>query len=128
MRGSVLVGGRVLLVLVGVIAIFFLFFPARQLVGQRGDIEDLTARLQALETENARLAAEIERLEDPEELEVLARERLGLVRPGEQAYYFVDPQEAVREREADASSVEAEAPSAWDRAWSWLVDLVRGGA
>lgn len=103
-------------------AAFVLFFPTRQLVQQHRHINDLERRLAALDGENARLAQEVNRLEDPTELEVLARERLGLVRPGERAY-FLEPQE----RPAAPAALKAPPHrSWWSRTWSSVVSLLRG--
>lgn len=113
--------GRLGVVAVLLVAVFVLFFPARQIVQQRGDMEGLEARLAALAAENERLAEEVARLENPEELEALARERLGLVKPGEDAYYFVEPSSP------EADEAPAEEPPPLSRAWSWLTELIRGG-
>jgi cell division protein FtsB len=103
-----------------VIGAFVLFFPARQLIAQRARIDELAERRSALRAENARLSAEANRLADPNELEVEARDRLGLVRPGERAYY-IQPSEA-----AGAESTSERSPGLWSRAWSWLSSLIRG--
>ena len=57
--------------------------------GERQELgEGAVRRLQ----DNAALRAEIARLRsDPKYLEALARERLGLVRPDEMVYRFLDP-------------------------------------
>jgi cell division protein FtsB len=81
---------RMMLVVVLAGAAFVLFFPSRQLIAQRAHISDLERRLVELRTENQMLDEDVARLTDPAELETLARERLGLVRPGERAY-VVDP-------------------------------------
>ena len=114
--------GRHRLLVFGALAVaaFILFFPARHLISQRDRIDLLEERRNALQAENRRLAAAASRLSDPAELEVLARDRLGLVRPGERAY-FVEPSESPEEpKQATASQ------SVWGRAWSWLKTLVRG--
>lgn len=49
-------------------------------------VEALEAELEALKERNQMLRAEVEQLKTPEGVEALARESLGLVRPGEQAY------------------------------------------
>lgn len=114
-------GQRRLMFLITLIgAGFILFFPARQLVGQRDEVDALERRLAAVRAENQRLSQEASRLSDPQEVEVLARERLGLVRPGEQAY-FVEPTQP-------PARVEQSVPtrSFWTNAWTWLRSLVRG--
>lgn len=70
------------------------------LVGERGLVERLRARrqyhdvarsLEALRAENARLRETARRLEeDPSTIESLAREELGLVRPGELLFIVKD--------------------------------------
>jgi len=52
-------------------AVFVIFFPARQMVAQRTNLDDLQTRLAQLEMQNKRLSNEIARLQDPGELEVL---------------------------------------------------------
>ena len=119
LRMSVIGQRRLMIAATLVVAAFVLFFPARQLIVQREQINTLEARRSALRAENERLADRASRLSDPAEVEAMARERLGLVRPGEKAY-FVEPTEAP---EAPAAASE---PSPWSRAWSWITSLVRG--
>lgn len=113
---------RVMLLIVLVGAVFILFFPARQLVQQRQRIGSLEDRLVQLRVENELLSQDVDRLSDPAELEVLARERLGLVKPGERAY-FVEP------TKPKATSEPAPAPRAswWERTWEAFTSLLRGG-
>lgn len=103
-------------------ATFVLFFPARQLVEQRQRIGSLEHRLTELRSENELLEQDVKRLSDPAEVEVLARERLGLVKPGERAY-FVEP---VKPKATAAPA--SPSKSAWyERSWDWLISLLRGG-
>ncbi|HEX2030566.1 MAG TPA: septum formation initiator family protein [Actinomycetota bacterium] len=60
--------------------------PVRQYFEQRADIAELERTVQELERQRARMREEIERLHDPAYLERLARECLGMVRPGEIAF------------------------------------------
>ncbi|HXF37809.1 MAG TPA: septum formation initiator family protein [Actinomycetota bacterium] len=78
----------VLAVLLTVVAVFAVA-PARAYLDQRATIARLERRAQALTRANARLQAEIERLKDPSVIERLARECLGMVRPGEIAFVAV---------------------------------------
>lgn len=113
---------KLLLVLGVGVAAFLLFFPAKQLVGQQERIHRLEDRLEALQRENRELSEEVERLSDPEELELVARERLGLVEPGERLYAFTptpSPEPTPEPKAEDDEPI-------WSRAWSWLVSLVRG--
>lgn len=68
-------------------------YAAMMLVSARGRIASAEADLAALEAEAATLRREnlalqyqIDRAEDPELIASLARERLGLVRPGEKVF------------------------------------------
>lgn len=54
---------------------------------------ELSARLTAIEEENLRLLQELEDTMGEEELAQLARERLGLVMPGEKIFYFTTDRE-----------------------------------
>lgn len=119
-RVSPLSQRRAFVVAAILIGAFVLFFPARQLVSQRGRIDELSERRTTLRAENARLAAEASRLADAAELEVEARERLGLVRPGERAYYITPSGSKPAEAEPEPPR------SIWSRAWSWLAALVKG--
>lgn len=60
-----------------------------QLWRLQGEVESLHREVQALEAENERLARAIAELRhDPAVIERLAREELGLVRPGERVLRF----------------------------------------
>ncbi len=52
--------------------------------------ERLRVELQEMRDENARLREELSRLDDPEAIEKLAREKLGLVKEGDKVYRFVE--------------------------------------
>jgi cell division protein FtsB len=63
--------------------------PLRAYVQQRGRLSDLQRQAQQLEGQNAQLANRVKELRDPAVLERLARQCLGLVRPGETAFITV---------------------------------------
>jgi cell division protein FtsB len=115
--------GRLMIIVCMIAATFVVFFPARQLVAQRTNYEDLQTRLAQLDMQNKRLSNDIARLQNPDELEVLARERLGLVKPGEHVYLFVSP---------DATPVPPPVPTlpahkpVWSRVWSAVAAFFRG--
>lgn len=112
---------RVMLIVALVLGAFVLFFPSRQLMAQRDRIGSLEDRLLQLRAENELLDEDVKRLSNPAELEVLARERLGLVKPGEHAY-FVEP------TKPKSTTAVADAPEAswWDEGWDWFTSLLRG--
>jgi cell division protein FtsB len=64
-------------------------FPVRQLLAERAHTSSLERQAQLLERKKARLDARIQRYHDPIYLERLARECLGMVKPGEVAFVVV---------------------------------------
>jgi len=83
------------------VACFFLILIVTSLFGKKGVMELRRARrtlaaaetrIRALEADKARLEAEIDRLEkDPRAVEKAAREKLGLVEPGEKVVVIPAP-------------------------------------
>ncbi len=67
--------------------------PYRQILDSLRQVSSARAELTALEEDNEVLAADIAALQTDEEVEKLAREKLGYVRPGETAYVVLDPPE-----------------------------------
>lgn len=67
-------------------ALFLTMFPTRTWLDQRNAIAASTAELEELDAELAELDARLDALDSPEEIELLAREEYGMVRPGEEAY------------------------------------------
>ena len=63
--------------------------PLRQYLSQRSEIGSLERKIEALIQERNRLEVRIEQLNDPKELERIARECLGMVKPGEIAFVAV---------------------------------------
>ena len=66
-------------------------FPFRQILAQNRQVENTEAKLNALQAENAALEDRIEALNTDVELERIAREEFGLVRPGEKGYTVESP-------------------------------------
>lgn len=66
------------------------FFAAslRSLHRAEDSVRERQLHLEELERENARLKARIESMNSDEGIEAMARERLGLVMPGEKIFYF----------------------------------------
>ena len=88
-RPIVLLGPAVILVVALALATNVL--PLRQIVAQRSEIAATQSTLEDIMAENAALDGQISALETPLEVERLAREELGYVRPGEQAFVVMDP-------------------------------------
>jgi cell division protein FtsB len=93
--------------------------PYGQIVDSRRQVSSARAQLAALEAENAALEADIAALETDAEVEKLAREKLGYVRPGETAYVVLDP---------PGTSEETEPAIGGDRRGQDLVDKVWGSS
>ena len=78
---------RVLLAMVTVAAVLFLFaFPVRTLIDQRHQTAQAERQAKGLAAENAKLSQEATQLQTNSEIEQLARQRYGLVEPGDKAY------------------------------------------
>ena len=86
--------------------------PYRQIIDSRNEVESARSRLAQLEQENAALGADVEALRTDAEVEKLAREKLGYVRPGETAYVVLDPPGTPDEEQAPAAP-----PAPVDRTW-----------
>ncbi len=84
----------VLLFLVIGAAFLTQLIPYRQILDSNRQVESAQEQLASLEAENRLLAADVAALETPEEIEKLAREKLGYARPGETAYVVLDPPES----------------------------------
>jgi cell division protein FtsB len=64
----------------------FAVAPARAYLDQRAQRNQLANQVSQLEQQNAALQQQLDRLHDPNELERLARECLGMVDPGQIAF------------------------------------------
>lgn len=105
--------------------------PLRQIVEQRQEVADAQADLAALERENAILTDQVTALQSPVEIERLAREKLGYVRPGEAAYVVIEEEvESTESFPADVESQpdEGDAIPFLSRIWDFVTgrDLVEG--
>lgn len=97
--------------------------PYRQIIDSNRQVEAARNELAALEEENTLLQADVAALESPEEIERLAREKLGYARPGETAYVVLDPPGA-----GLAVTRAKPAPEAPERTWVEKIwDFVSGG-
>jgi len=76
-----------------VVAFLFAFvYPTRTYLSQREQIKRAQDRLEVLREQTATLRRDTERLRGDAEVERIAREQYGLVRPGETPYVIVPGQ------------------------------------
>lgn len=89
-RSGVRVTPRAAVLLVVVMLLgLALVYPARLYIDQRGKVAELQRQTQELSDQKVLLSRQIDQLGDPAYLERLARECLGMVRPGETAFVVV---------------------------------------
>jgi cell division protein FtsB len=69
-----------------VVVLFVVVLPLRTLLDQRGETDHARDVLKLLKAQNAQLDADARRLQDDAEVERIARELYGMVRPGETPY------------------------------------------
>ncbi|REK41111.1 MAG: hypothetical protein DWQ20_00475 [Actinobacteria bacterium] len=94
--------------------------PYRQIIESNRQVEAAEAELAALEEENRLLEAHVAALETPEEVERLAREKLGYARPGETAYVVLDPPSS-GEPAPQAQPVEPAPDRTWvEKIWDFI--------
>ena len=110
-------GWAVVVTLVAVGVLFVAVFPTRTWLGQRTELQATQRRLQVLSTENAELAARVQRLNTDAEIERLAREQYNLVRPGEEAYAIL-PSPPPPRPVAPAAPPAEDDPGLWSRVWA----------
>jgi len=94
--------------------------PFRQLVSQQRQIERSQDQLAALERENEALSEDIEMLGTDAEIERIAREQYGLVRPGEVAYVVVTPEETPVAATLSDPVVRSDERPWWQRVWDFI--------
>jgi len=81
---------RLALFLVVLVGLLFAFvYPTRTFLDQRSETNKARAQLELLQSENQRLARESKRLSTDAEIERLAREKYGLVKPGERPFVII---------------------------------------
>jgi cell division protein FtsB len=79
-------------IMIGLALVGFLFafvYPTRTYLHQRGQIQSAEERLDLIQRETEELQRDTERLKGDAEVERIAREQYGLVRPGETPYVIV---------------------------------------
>jgi len=78
-----------LLALVVAVLLVYLFVPIRAYVAQRDKLNQLEHQTQILEQQKASLERQVRMLNDPQYLERIARECLGMVKKGEIGFIVV---------------------------------------
>lgn len=109
------------LIVLGFVLLSMAWSPLRGLTAGSERIEQLTASRNELRKEVDRLEDRQDRLMDPQELELIAREEYGLVKPGEIPYVVVTPEADPQLRDQRERST---APKPWhQRLWSAIRQL-----
>ena len=108
-RGRLTPAGAGLVIAVAVL-LFALIVPVRTLVQQRSDLAQLQQQERLLERQNAAMKAQVARLLDPAYLERIARECLGMTKPGEISFVVVSPGSGRRGSAAAGSPAGDRAP------------------
>jgi cell division protein FtsB len=86
-RRAKLRGALLLVVCIGLL--FAFVYPTRTFLDQRDRMNRSREQLSVLERENAKLVDGAHRLQNDAEIERIAREKYGLVKPGERAFVIV---------------------------------------
>lgn len=95
--------------------------PYRQIIDSQRQVSEARNHLAALEAENERLEADVAALQTEAEVERLAREKLGYVRPGETAYVVLDPPASDQPPPPPPAEVEEVEDQTWvERLWDFL--------
>jgi cell division protein FtsL len=95
--------------------------PYGQIVDSRRQVADARAQLAELQTENQELQDEVDALGTDAEIEKLAREKLGYVRPGETAFVVLDPPGTPEVTGSQESSSAPAAEETWvDKVWDFI--------
>lgn len=94
--------------------------PYRQIIDSQRQVTAAQERLAALEEENAELQADAAALNTDEEIEKLAREKLGYVRPGETAYVVLDPPGSNHSAVVEEEVLSVDERTWVDRIWDFL--------
>lgn len=102
--------------------------PARELYKQFQEVKKLEKELASLRQQNEKLKEEVERLKTDAYIEQQARARLGLVKPGEQAYVIVPPKQSAKEGRAKEEArkkalKKAAKPQTW---WERVITFFEG--
>lgn len=110
-------------VLVAALSMFTNVVPFREIVSQNREVADTRAYLESLRASNESLESRAEALATPLEVERLAREQLGYVRPGETAFVVIEPAppERVYVEDYEGEELSLPDPKPWYiRLWDYV--------
>ncbi len=101
-------------------------FPFRQMIAQQRQVDQTEAHLQSLVAENEALEETVAALHTAPEIERIAREQFGLVRPGETGYTVEAPEAPAPAVPAPPAVEEIDERTLLQRFWDFLTgrDLV----
>ena len=95
--------------------------PYRQILDSQRQVNSARAQLAALEEDNEVLSADVTALQTDEEVEKLAREKLGYVRPGETAYIVLDPPAEETSPKPQTDNLDLPEKRTWvDQLWDFV--------
>jgi len=108
-----------LLVSLGLVASGVL--PVQQYLEREIQVTDAQDRLDAVESENRSIASDVDALQSDQEIERVAREQYGFVRPGEVGYVVIVPEgSGIEAQPASPVGVETSSPGFFERVWRYL--------
>lgn len=103
--------------------------PYQQILESQRQVEAAKSQLAELQEENTRLQADVDALQTNAEVEKLAREKLGYVKPGERAYVVLDPPESESEPSPQPAVTELPEERTWvDRLWDFITGADQAGS
>jgi cell division protein FtsB len=111
--------GTLLILLMGA-AFITQVVPYNQIVDSQRQVAAAKTELSELRSENADLEADVEALHTEAEIERLAREKLGYVRPGETAFVVLDPPGTSDQTEPAEPAPEPVEKTWVDEVWEFL--------
>jgi cell division protein FtsB len=95
--------------------------PLQQYLEREIQVTDAQERLASIEGQNDTIASDVVALRTDQEIERVAREQYGFVRPGEVGYVVIVPESNATETEVLAPvSLEVSNPGFFERVWSYL--------
>jgi len=109
----------VVLIALGLVATGVL--PVRDYLERENEVNAAQERLDELQSDNAELAADVDALFSEQEVERIAREQYGFVRPGEIGYVVLTPDvESVPAKDPEPVAVPGDSRSLLQRIWDFM--------